>query len=139
MRDAYKRERIHTAGNFVCRKDFKCSGRSYSRDQVFDWRKMSLSERRVLQLWDGRFIAPEETIADEAKDREVKAERRQKEDTAIYESRKRAQNPEADVKADKEEAVEAEVAEVTEPSDEDKEDMKADKPKRGRPKKFYDI
>jgi hypothetical protein len=62
---AVLRERIHSKGVFVCRKAFKDQGHSFEPGDNYPWRQLSISERRVLQMWDGRWITTKETWDEE--------------------------------------------------------------------------
>lgn len=86
-RESQRQERVHSMGKFYCRRDFKCGGRTWKAGEEFAWRKISVSERRVMQMWDKRDITTEEEINREAEDRKVQAEKRDRYDAALIANR----------------------------------------------------
>lgn len=43
-------------GDYVCTKNFRFVGRDFTAGQEFPWRQMSCSVRKLLRLYEGRFI-----------------------------------------------------------------------------------
>lgn len=51
-----QRQPFSPTGEYVARRDFRFAGKAYKAGQPFPWRKLSCSTRRLVQLWEGRFI-----------------------------------------------------------------------------------
>ena len=63
---------VRSVGKFICRRDFSCQGHSFKEGQEFKFRSISISDRRVRQMWDSRWISTESEVA---REKEVLANR----------------------------------------------------------------
>lgn len=121
--ESQRQERVHSQGKFYCRRDFKCGGRTWKAGEEFRWRTISISERRVLQMWNKRDITTEEEISREADDRKAQAEKRERYEAQQVVNRKDEPAPEPSVDG----AVSADVETAPEPKPEP-----APKPRKSR-------
>ncbi len=51
-----QRQPFSPSGEFVAGKEFRFGGKTYSVGDSFPWRKLSCSMRRLIQLYEGRYI-----------------------------------------------------------------------------------
>lgn len=70
-----KKPKLPKGVTFYCIKNFKVNGRRFVRGDVFDWKRLSIAESRVLSMYDHRLIGVDDPnagtshkIDDEAKE-----------------------------------------------------------------------
>ena len=51
-----QRQPFSPSGEFVAAKEFRFAGKTYAVGDSFPWRKLSCSMRRLIQLYEGRYI-----------------------------------------------------------------------------------
>lgn len=75
------RPAFNVGGDFRARKTFRFHGKTYGRGDLFPWRTLSCSERKLAQLYDNGFLTLEDPQAQEAEAKkaaeELKEKRRQ--------------------------------------------------------------
>lgn len=130
-----QRQPFSPTGDYVTIRDFRFAGRHYSRGSLFPWRKLSCSTRKLLQLWEGRFInlvdgdLPEEVSEDATEEEvvnEVETEGDKSEETTDDTEEEAADEAEETEEETEEQVEEAEEADDTDAEDEDEADNAED-------------
>lgn len=55
MRQTNRRP-FDTGKTFTCRRELACDGETFGQGEVFPWRKLGVTEQRLLELWNSSYI-----------------------------------------------------------------------------------
>jgi len=73
----YVREVFNPKLPLFVKKSFKGAGRSFLPGQRFDWKRLSMNQRRVMLMFEQRYLThedPEFTVEDEEADKKINTE-----------------------------------------------------------------
>ena len=61
----YERPPFSPSGEFVVRRGLRFAGRSYSPGEIFPWRRLACSPRKLRQLYESRYLQMKEDAFDQ--------------------------------------------------------------------------